>query len=124
LKIKKEEHMKIYCMCQITGSVLRPAVDSQGFGPIDNQVFMAPNRYGILVNESDEYRSVILSRAMVCLKNGVLQMVASEKIPNKWIKDREEARREFKILKQARRHYPDVDLYECPVCRSQMVVEG
>ena len=117
--------MKLYCMCQITGSVPKQAIDSQGFGPLDNQVFMAPNRFGI-IDDDDDFRSVLLSRPMTCVKNGVRQKIAETengKLPNMWIRTKEEAKIDFEKLKSTRRHYPNVDFYECPVCRAQIVLE-
>jgi hypothetical protein len=116
--------MKLYCMCQITGDVPKAGIGSQGFGPIDNQVFMAPNRFGVM-KENDDFRPVILARPMVCIKNGVAQMVGDgpRGIPNSWPKTKEEMEKDCENLKFVRRHYPNVDLYECPVCRSKVCVE-
>ena len=114
--------MKPYCMCQITGSVPKQAIDSQGFGPLDNQVFMAPNRFGI-IDEDDDFRFVILNRPMTCVKNGVRQKVADTKIPNMWTRTKEKTHSDLEKLKSARKHYPNVDFYECPVCRAQIVLE-
>lgn len=118
--------MKLYCMCQITGDVPRPGRDSQGFGPIDNQVFMASSRYGHIKHLQD-FRPVLLGRPMTCIKNGVEQEIALNQPkppPNLWAKTKEEAQKDFEILKSTKRHYPNVDLYRCPVCGGEIVIEG
>lgn len=118
---------KYYCMCQITGDVPQPARDSQGFGPRDNQVYLAPNRFAPYDEKdrpkSDDFRPVILPKPIVCLKNGVQQKVTDEPVPNTWAKTIEEAQEDIKKLKKARRHYPNVDLYGRPVCGTMMCVE-
>ena len=118
--------MKLYCMCQITGDVPPQARDTQGFGPLDNQVFLAPNRFCKLDKETKdlEYRPVILRRSMVCLKNGIHQYVTDNPIPNIWIRTPEEHKEDTKKLQDSRRHYPDIDLYICPVCGAMICVEG
>jgi len=118
--------MKFYCMCQITGDVPRAGRDSQGFGPLENQVFMAPNRYGLL-KPLQNFRPVLLGRSMTCVKNGVEQEVVLSQLkppPNLWAKTKEEAQKDFEILKSTKRHYPNVDLYRCSVCGAEVVVEG
>lgn len=123
--------MKLYCMCQITGDVPRPAKDSQGCGPLENQAFMAPNRYGLLKPKQD-FRPVLLGKPMTCIRNGVEQEIAidpkTESLqkppPNLWAKTKEETQKDFEILKSTKRHYPNVDLYRCPVCGAEIVVEG
>ena len=118
--------MKLYCMCQITGDVPRAAKDSQGCGPIDNQVFMASSRYGCMKDNQD-FRPILLGRPMTCIKNGVEQEIVLSQLkppPNLWAKTKEEAQKDFEILKSTKRHYPNVDLYRCSVCGAEIVVEG
>ena len=118
--------MKLYCMCQITGSVPEVARDSQGFGPVDNQTFFAPNRFGVMKDEpakTTDQRPVILNIAMICKQTGIHQEISKTFISNPWAKTKEIADIDFKRLKEARRHYPNVDLYECPHCRTQIVIE-
>lgn len=132
--------MKLYCMCKITGDVPSQARDTQGFGPVDNQVYLAPNRIAPFSEEDiaenkrnkDEipWRPVVLSREMVCIKKGLRQKVALEPVPNLWAKTKEEAREDAEKLKSARRYYmesslpfPNVDLYKCPICGAVICVE-
>jgi hypothetical protein len=115
-------------MCQITGKVPDPGIDSQGFGPPDNQVFMAPNRYGPIRESGDYQRSIHLVRPMHVVRNGVRQYVppnSEDKTPsNNWPRTKEEADADTKQLVEARRHYPNVDLHKCPVCGAEVAVEG
>lgn len=118
--------MKYYCMCQITGDVPQRARDSQGFGPVDNQVFLAPNRFG-LYDEKDhpekgDLRPVILMRSMECIKNGVRLKVTDEPVLNPWVGTKEEAKEDIEALKSARDHGPNVDLYRCRTCGALMCV--
>lgn len=114
--------MKLYCMCQITGDVPDAARDSGGFGPQDNQVFLAPNRYGVM-REKGSFRSVILDKPMICVKAGVRQEITGERhLPNLWDNTKEAFDTDLEKRKNAKRHYPDVDFYECPVCRAQVMV--
>ena len=115
--------MKYYCMCQITGDVPTAAIDSGGFGPLDNQVYMAPNRF-LQYEEKSEFRPVYLRRSMECMKIGVEQkIVCSREVPNRWAKTKEEADEDLKILMDNRPHGPNVDLYRCPVCGTIIIVE-
>lgn len=115
--------MKLYCLCQITGDVPTHARDSQGFGPADNQVYGAPNRVGPITSPDEKYRPVILKVPMQVIQVGVYQKVTDEPVPNIWTKDRKEAVREHKVLKEARRHHPNVDVLECPVCHARVCIE-
>lgn len=118
---------KYYCMCQITGDVPRQARDSQGFGPSDNQVFLAVNRFGRYDEkdhpENGDIRPVILRRPMECLKNGVRQKLTNKPVPNNWPKTIEEAQKDIEAISNAREHFRAVDLYKCPVCGAMMCVE-
>ena len=116
--------MKLYCLCQITGDVPKGARDSQGFGPADNQVFGAPNRVGPITSSDEKYRPVMLTVPMRVVQMGVHQKVTERVIPNVWIKNRHEAVKEHNTLKRAMRHYPNVDVLECPVCHARVCIEG
>lgn len=123
--------MKLYCMCQITGDVPRAGRDSQGFGPIDSQIFMASNRYGH-IKDNQDFRPVLLGKPMTCIKNGIEQEITVDPEtgsvrkppPNLWAKTKEEAQKDFEILKSTKRHHPNVDLYRCPICGAEVVIEG
>ena len=109
---------KFYCMCKLTGSVPKQAIDSQGFGPPDGQVFLAPNRF-----RRSEELGVVLQKPMTCVKNGVAQYVLDEPAPNSWPKTPEDSEEDYKRLLSARRHHPNVDLYRCPRCGNMICVE-
>jgi hypothetical protein len=117
--------MKIYCMCQITGSVPTQAIDSQGFGPIDNQVFLAPNRFGFIdqVEGDPKARPVILSRPMEFVQK-VEQRVSKEPVANHWPKTKEEGAADIERIRKSQRLFPDVDLFRCPVCGAMVVVSA
>lgn len=118
---------RLYCMCEITGDPPRVAVDSQGFGPLDNQVFMAPNRYGVFTEDDKiDFRPVLLGRSMEPVKIGVEQRASNTgKVPsNPWPRTKEEMEKDRKALSDVRRHYPNVDLYRCPNCGAMIVLEG
>ena len=115
--------MKYYCMCQITGDVPAAAIDSGGFGPLDNQVYMAPNRFLPYEKKSD-FRPVYLRRAMECIKNGINQkIVCSREVPNSWVRTKEEMEEDLKRLMDSRSHGTNVDMYRCPVCGAMICVE-
>lgn len=121
--------MKLYCMCTLTGQVPDRAIDSQGFGPPDNQVYLAPNRFcPTTLNEDDEApcsRPILLTKSMEMLCAGVEQRVADTPngVPNKWPRSRPEAERDMQALISTRRHHPNVDLYRCPHCGAMVCVE-
>jgi len=116
--------MKLYCLCQITGDVPKQARDSQGFGPADNPVFGAPNRVGPINSPKEKYRPVILNVPMRVIQMGVSQKITDHPVPNMWVKTREEAVKDHNDLKKARRHNPNVDILECPVCHARVCIEG
>jgi len=116
--------MKYYCMCQITGDVPTAAIDSGGFGPLDNQVYMAPNRF-LPYDDRSDFRSVYLRRSMECEKNGITQIVGLGDVPNRWANTKEELDKDMNslILMGYQKHYPNVDMYKCPVCGAIIIVE-
>jgi hypothetical protein len=119
---------KLYCLCQITGDVPARARDSQGFGPLDDQCFGAPNRWGLAQElDGETQRPVLLQRAMEVVKNGLPQMVrnnSSDKVPpNNWPRTKEEVEAGLAALQDVRRHYPNVDMYRCPNCGAIIVRE-
>ena len=136
--------MKLYCMCQITGDVPARAHDSQGFGPVDGQCHMAPNRFGVFEDaegNTKEYakdahgeptRPVLLDDAMMQIVTGVPQEVRSdgEKPPrNQWnhvdkLEGKQLSDEELQILKEARQHFPNVDLFKCANCGALIVRDG
>ena len=118
----------LYCMCQITGDVPEIARDSQGFGPVDNQCFLAANRFAPLrpedfAAEGELRRSVVLRQPMQCIQKGVHQKVTDEAVPNLWAKTKGEADADILKLAKALRHYPNVNMYRCPVCGAVICVE-
>lgn len=122
--------MKYYCMCKITGKTPAQAIDSQGFGPLDGQCFQAPNRYGS-VPEGEEHRAVLLGQPMECIVMGAIQAVCLDdegavvRPPrNNWSRTKEESAEDLDRLIQTKRHYPNVDIYRCPNCGAEIVVEG
>lgn len=115
--------MRIYCLCQITGDIPKQARDPQGFGPIDNQVFGAPNRLGPVESPDEKYRPVILKKPMRIVQKGVPQRKTIRGVHNRWVKNREEAHKFRKTFKEAKRCYPDVFIFECPVCHARVCVE-
>jgi len=132
--------MKMYCMCEISKNHPNRAGDSAGFGPPDNQYFMAPNRFGVIPNEHGEVkayakdahgdivRPVLLQKPMVLVQMGVPQEVTKDRVPpNAWnhLAGREELREaEQRLFQEARQHFPNVDVYRCPNCGAIIVLEG
>ena len=106
---------KLFCMCGSQG----------GRSPIayDGQVYGAPNRWrrykGML--------SVMLSKPMKVFKTGMEQYLpficSSQDLRNRWPETDEAVKEDIKNAQFARRHYPDVDVYECPNCHSKICVE-
>ena len=135
--------MKFYCLCQITGDVPDRAHDSQGFGPPDNQMYGAPNRFGVTKDadgDDKEYatdmhgqpvRPVLLARPMEQIQTGVPQEVplhGGKPPANQWFHtDKENGQRyitqEQQLLKEARQHHPAVDILKCPVCGAMIARE-
>lgn len=122
--------MKYYCMCKITGRVPSQALDSQGFGPLDNQCYSALNRYGP-VFEGQKHRSVFLGQPMKMIVMGAQQRIAFnaegkvDRPPrNEWVKTKEEAEADLGRLRDSKEHYPAVDVYRCPNCGAEIIVEG
>lgn len=113
--------MKFYCMCKITG---------QGYAAkvVDNQVYLAPNRFipGMPAETINDYMPVILKRSATCLQNGINQLVPNhnEDISNKHPKGIKQLREDGDRLRDSRRHYPNVDLYQCSRCGATFCVEG
>jgi hypothetical protein len=99
--------MPIYCMCE------------QKNDKPDLQAFMAPNRYCSVESKfgqvSDStFPPVALYREMKVIKNGVNQvLLEGGKRPNDWT---DAARPD-----DWRKHYPNVDVYECTNCGARVV---
>ena len=95
--------MSFYCLCE------------QRNDKPDNQAFMAPNRYCQSI-EGEDYPSFALQRPMECIKMGATQVVLDppENKPNDWSEI---------IRPQGRRHFPNIDIFECPNCHARIVRE-
>jgi hypothetical protein len=97
----------IYCMCEEKNS--KP----------DSQAFMAPNRYCSLEStlghdtDSKDFPPLALYVPMKCIKTGANQVLFDGgKRPNDW----SDASRPS----DWRRHYPNVDVFECPNCGARV----
>ena len=110
----------LYCMCKVQSAA----------GKLDNQHFLAPNRYGPIETGGDK-RPVYLGRKMDLILSGVPQYVCLDeegKITrppsNKWPKTREVMDSDQERLLRRKKHYPNVDIYRCSVCGAEVVIEG
>lgn len=103
--------MTIYCLCE-----------QQNDKP-DSQAFMAPNRYCAMESSigggtdltlrADDFPPLALYTAMRCIKTGANQvLLEGGKRPNDWSNPERPA--------DWRRHYPNVDVYECPNCHARV----
>lgn len=97
--------MSLYCMCEANN------------GKPDNQAFLAPNRYCAVPNalgeepESLDVPPLALRRPMECIKTGTAQVILDDPQPNDWTGPRPH---------RWRRHYPNVDFFECPHCHARV----
>lgn len=119
--------MKMYCMCEITGSIPSHSRDSQGFGPLDKQVYLAPNRFGPISDDwldIPDSRPVFLQTSMELIISDMQQRIPNSGPipPNQWHRTKAGADKDFKTLLDSHRCLPHVDLYECPRCRAKVVV--
>lgn len=118
--------MKLYCMCAITGV---SGWDNEKKKPmkrvLDNQVYLAPNRYHPDHKLAVEgFPAVILSRAMRVLKNGVKQMVfINRAIPNLHPLDKKgQASDRELLMTETKQHHPNVDIHHCTRCGAIIAV--
>ena len=101
--------MGFYCLCQASNN--KP--DSQHFG--------APNRYCAFGQDEEidalGFPPLALRRKMECIKTGAAQVIldTDQDRPNTW----GDAARPDRY----RRHYPNVDVFECPVCHARITRE-
>mgnify|MGYP001570318044 FL=1 len=99
--------MKLYCMCH--------AINDKP----DSQHYMAPNRYAAVPEEwrKDDFPPVALRKPMTIMKISVRQvlLVPEDDHENNW-----DSNSRPRILRE---HFPNVDMFECPVCRSRIVRE-
>ena len=109
--------MKLYCLCEA-----QPG--TPGAGKPDAQVFWAPNRYCSVKDPdgkalpAEKFPPVALQRPMIVLAIGVTQVVfhgQKEQLVNDW---------KGGMRPSGHQHYPMVDVLECPVCKSRVVLEG
>ena len=103
--------MGFYCMCEESND--KP--DSQAFG--------APNRYcsakSSIGGWSDsDFPPLALRTPMVCIKTGANQVILLDwqNGPNVW--------NNLERPDRWRNHYPNVDVFECPNCRSRIAREA
>lgn len=94
--------MPLYCLCEANND--KP--DSQAFG--------APNRY-CAVSAGDDFPPLSLPRQMECIKTGAMQVVLDTPEPNMWTGAGRPA--------SYRRHFPNVDVFECPHCHARIAKE-
>ncbi len=98
--------MSLYCLCE------------QKNDKPDHQAFGAPNRYCAIENHLGQRTEVAdmpplaLPAAMVCLKTGAAQVVLDSAERNMWTNAGRPNR--------WRRHYPNVDVFECPTCGARV----
>jgi hypothetical protein len=110
--------MKLYCLCEA-----QPG--TPGAGKPDAQVFWAPNRYCSVKDPlgkdlpAEKFPPVALQRPMRVLAMGVAQVVFPGPMREQLVNDWTGGMRPSGFL-----HYPMVDVLECPVCRSRVVLEG
>jgi hypothetical protein len=93
--------MAIYCLCEAKN------------GKPDSQAFMAPNRY-CAMQAGDDFPPLALRREMHIIKTGARQVIleSDQDKPNDWASA---ARPDH-----YREHYPNVDVFECPVCGARV----
>lgn len=96
--------MAIYCMCKEKND--KP----------DSQAFMAPNRY-CAAGPKDDFPPLALRKPMRCIKTGARQVILDPDVdkPNAWTSAARPS--------GYRPHYPNCDVFECPVCKARVVVE-
>ena len=98
--------MKYYCMC-----------NAKNNGKLDDQAFLAPNRFGPYDNETQN-RVVALKTPMKAIKNGIKQvLLRGVNIENDW------SGKTLDELGHIERHYPNVDMHQCPNCGAIIIVE-
>jgi hypothetical protein len=78
----------------------------------DSQAFMAPNRY-CAAKDGVDFPPLALHTKMKCIKMGAEQVITDMFEPNDWSGGSRPSR--------YRRHYPNVDVFECPNCRARIV---
>lgn len=100
--------MPLYCMCEVKN------------GKPDGQAFMAPNRYCALESTRGgkttvlDFPPIALYVPMRCIKTGAQQVLLDDgKRPNDWQSPERPA--------DWRNHYPNVDVFECPICGARTV---
>lgn len=98
--------MSLYCMCEAVND--KP--DSQALGA-PNRYCAAENRYGQTV-EDVTVPPLALKTPMVCIKTGAAQVILDHTGPNLWDKTGRPD--------DWRRHYPNVDVFECPNCHARV----
>jgi len=83
----------------------------------ESQAFGAPNRY-CAVSEKDDFPPLALRRGMICIKTGARQVILDELVDgaNYWTSA--ERPRAYTP------HYPNVDVYECPICHARIAKEA
>ncbi len=94
--------MAFYCLCEAKND--KP----------DSQAFMAPNRY-CAVLEGEDFPPLALRRSMICIKTGAQQVILTDDKPNDWSGGARP--------NQYRKHYPNVDVFECPHCHARIARE-
>ena len=94
--------MAFYCMCE-----------AQNDKP-DSQAFMAPNRY-CAVKDGEDFPPLHLHTKMNCIKTGAQQVILDIHEPNDWSGGSRPT--------HYRKHYPNVDVFECPNCHARIVRE-
>ncbi len=95
--------MGLYCMCEARND--KP--DSQAFG--------APNRY--CSGEANGFPPLALRKPMRVIKTGAEQVILGTHVdgPNLWASAERPS--------NYRKHYPNVDVFECPNCGARVARE-
>lgn len=96
--------MSFYCLCEANND--KP--DSQAFG--------APNRYCKPTDDVPDFPSLALRVPMVCIKTGAVQVLLNrdQNKGNDW---------SGQGRPEGSRHYPNVDVFECPNCHARIIRE-
>ena len=95
--------MAFYCLCEASND--KP----------DSQAFMAPNRYCAVSEKDEDFPPLALHTKMQCIKTGAQQVILDVHQSNDWSGGSRPTR--------YRKHYPNVDVFECPNYHARIVRE-
>lgn len=107
--------MQMYCLCQSLGIHTKH----------NGQVYGAPNRWS---PGTDEDRPVLLQSPMPVIQMGVEQRIMNSsdgRVPRQeWLDAEGQATEDQMLLKETRKHSPNVDILKCSHCGVIVVRDG